>query len=34
MNIGAPLFFVARDPCGPQRLCLGREAGSAEVVAV
>lgn len=25
MNIGAPLFFVARGPCGPQRSCLGRE---------
>ncbi len=25
MDIGAPLFFVARGPCGPQRSCLGRE---------
>ena len=25
MNIGAPLFFVARGACGPQRSCLGRE---------
>jgi len=25
MNIWAPLFFVARGPCGPQTSCLGRE---------
>jgi hypothetical protein len=25
MNIWAPVFFVARGPYGPQRLCLERE---------